>query len=231
MRARIPDLIACLVAAILLSAAPDARAAGPDLARMSGPELTAFTRAMPMGGELHIHLGGAIFAESEIRWAVEDGAEALAAEMAAHRVLVEINPTSNDVILGVRGRQHPYAWLRARGVPTALSTDDPGILRIDLSHEYARAAEEGASYTDLKTSARNAIAFSFLAGPPLWDDPGSYRRPGRACAKGLGHEQPPAGACADLLASSDRAREQWRLEYLLKRFETSRGDRQSSATR
>jgi adenosine deaminase len=119
----------------------------------------------------------------------ETGAEALAREMAAHGVLVEINLTSNDVILGVKGPDHPYAWLRAHGVPTALSTDDAAVLRIDLSHEYARAAEEGASYADLKASARNTIAFSFLAGDGLWLDPGDYRRPDPACASDLAGDE------------------------------------------
>ena len=152
----------------------------------------------------------------------EIGAEALAAEMAAKGVLVEINLTSNATILGVQGGEHPYAWLRARGVPVSLSTDDAGILRIDLSHEYARAAGEGASYQDLKRSARNALAFSFLAGEGLWRDPGLYRRPAKACAGQIGRDSPRPGPCADLIAHSDKAREQWRHERRLAEFEKPR---------
>lgn len=152
----------------------------------------------------------------------ETGAEDLAAEMAAKGVLVEVNLTSNHVILEVSGEHHPYAWLRERGVPVSLSTDDAGILRIDLSHEYGRAAREtGASYEDLKRSARNAIAFSFLAGEGLWADPGAYRRPHRACAGQIGDETPRPGRCAQLIAASDKAREQWRHERLLKAFEAA----------
>lgn len=152
----------------------------------------------------------------------EQGAEALAAEMAVGKVLVEVNLSSNESILGLKGSDHPYAWLRARGVPTALSTDDPGILRIDLSHEYARAAREGASYAELKASARNTLAFSFLKGRGLWRDPGAYRLPEPACARALGQERPPAGPCAELIAGSDKAREQWRLERLFRTFEARR---------
>jgi adenosine deaminase len=152
----------------------------------------------------------------------EDGAEALAAEAAAKGVMVEVNLSSNDAILEVRGKAHPVAWLRARGVPTSLSTDDAGLLRIDLSGEYARAAEEGAAYADLKRSARNAIAFSFLAGEGLWSDPGTYARPARACAGQLGAETPKPGPCAALVAASDKAREQWRHERLLTQFEAGR---------
>ena len=152
----------------------------------------------------------------------EEGAEALAAEMAAAGVLVEVNLTSNDVILGVRGKAHPYAWLRQRGVPVSLSTDDAGLLRIDLTHEYARAADEGASYADLRDSARNALAFSFLSGAGLWADPGTYRRPTGACAGQIGAAEPKPGPCADLVAGSDKAREQWRHEHRLKLFEAAR---------
>ena len=150
---------------------------------------------------------------------LETGAEALAAEMAAKGILVEVNLSSNAAILGVSGKAHPYAWLRRRGVPVSLSTDDAGILRIDLSHEYARAADEGATYADLKASARNAIAFSFLAGEGLWADPGAYRRPAKACAGQIGRAEPKPGPCAALIAASDKAREQWRHERLLAAFE------------
>nr|QQZ49093.1 hypothetical protein JKL49_18205 [Phenylobacterium glaciei] len=47
--------------------------AAPDVAKMTGGQLTAFARAMPKGGELHNHISGAIFAETLLAWAVEDG--------------------------------------------------------------------------------------------------------------------------------------------------------------
>lgn len=153
----------------------------------------------------------------------EAGARALAAEMASKGILVEVNLTSNAHILEVGKETHPYGWFRQTGVPVSLSTDDAGILRIDLSHEYARAVDYGASYTDLVTSARNAIAFSFLAGEGLWRDPGVYRKPVAACAGQLGQLAPRPGPCADLIASSDKAREQWRYEQLLRTFESQWG--------
>ena len=61
--------------------------------------------------------------------------------MADKGVLVEINPTSNAGILGVTGKHHPFATYRSYGVPVALSTDDEGVSRIDLTHEYVRAVE------------------------------------------------------------------------------------------
>lgn len=41
--------------------------------RTKPPELWAFLKDMPKGGDLHSHLSGAIYAESMIGWAAEDG--------------------------------------------------------------------------------------------------------------------------------------------------------------
>ncbi len=87
----------------------------------------------------------------------------LLSEMASKRIAVEINLTSNDVILGVKGREHPLPLYRTAGVPVALCTDDEGVSRIDLTHEYARAvAEFGLNYADLKNMARTSLRYSFL---------------------------------------------------------------------
>jgi len=72
----------------------------------------------------------------------EDDANALLHEMAEKHVMVEINLTSNDVILGVKGKDHPLASYRAAHVPVALSTDDEGVSRIDITNEYERAVLE-----------------------------------------------------------------------------------------
>ncbi len=84
-------------------------------------------------------------------------------EMAEKHILVEINLTSNDVILGIRGKDHPLPVYRAAHVPVGLSTDDEGVSRIDLTHEYQRAVEEfGLTYADLKSMAHASIEYSFL---------------------------------------------------------------------
>ena len=52
------------------------------------------------------------------------------------------------------------------GVPVVLSTDDPGVSRIDLTNEYFRAAREHRlGYRTLKSLARNALLYSFLTEP------------------------------------------------------------------
>jgi hypothetical protein len=88
---------------------------------------------------------------------------ALLADMRRRGVAVEINLTSNDVILGVRGNDHPLPAYLAAGVPVVLSTDDAGVARIDLTNEYFRAARDYAlGYEQLKAIARDALAHSFL---------------------------------------------------------------------
>jgi hypothetical protein len=62
-------------------------------------------------------------------------------EMADRNVLVEIALTSNDLILGVGGDDHPLPIYMKQGVPVALATDDEGVSRSDMTHEYLRAVE------------------------------------------------------------------------------------------
>jgi len=95
--------------------------------------------------------------------AFEDDMEGLLATMRRNGVAVEINLTSNDKILGVRGRDHPLPTYLAAGVPVVLSTDDAGISRIDLTNEYFRASRDyGLDYEALKTIARASLAHAFL---------------------------------------------------------------------
>jgi adenosine deaminase len=150
----------------------------------------------------------------------ENDPQALLKEMAAHHVMVEINLTSNDVILGINAPWHPLPIYRAAGVPFALSTDDEGVSRIDLTNEYTRAAMDfNLSYLDLKASARTSIEHSFLPGASLWQQPGSFAKVVSACAgQPLGAPK-PAAKCLSFLQASEKASEQWRLEDRFNRFE------------
>jgi hypothetical protein len=149
----------------------------------------------------------------------EDGAEDLLAEMARKPVMVEINLSSNDLILGVSGPNHPYAAYRAHGVPMALSTDDEGVSRIDLTHEYRRAVlTYGLGYAELKQLSRNGLSHAFVSGDSLWQH-ASRALPVKACgADTLGDSSPSAG-CAAFLRDSAKATLQWRLEADYQRFE------------
>ena len=150
----------------------------------------------------------------------EDDAAGLLKEMAQKHIMVEINLTSNDVILGVKGVDHPLAGYRAAHVPVALSTDDEGNSRIDLTHEYVKGAEEqGLGYVDLKEMARTSFEHAFLPGESLWAAQDDFTRRKAACAAAITAMSKPAAACAALLKSSEKAKEQWELERRFAEFE------------
>lgn len=153
----------------------------------------------------------------------EDKPYNLLKEMAIKHVMVEVNLTSNDVILNIKGDDHPFMLYRKYGVPVALSTDDEGVSRIDLTHEYVRAAMTyPLSYLDFKQIVRTGIEHSFLPGESLWQasTPEKLDQPISQCRGQLGNET-PTGACATLVHSSEKAQQQWELERRFHLFEAS----------
>lgn len=64
-----------VILSVAVAAVADERAAARKLEelRQSPLLLRRFLEAMPKGGDLHNHLSGAVYAESYLRWAVEDG--------------------------------------------------------------------------------------------------------------------------------------------------------------
>jgi len=151
----------------------------------------------------------------------EDKPYELLKEMAAKHVMVEINLTSNDVILNIKGDSHPFMLYRKYGVPVALSTDDEGVSRIDLTHEYVRAAVTyPLTYHDFKLMARTGIEHSFIPGASLWQSstPEKLDQPVPQCRGQLGRDT-PTGACATLIQSSEKAQQQWELEHRFHIFE------------
>ncbi|GAT80736.1 adenosine deaminase [Streptomyces sp. F-3] len=70
----------------------------------------------------------------------EDDWQQTARTTAARRIAVEVPFTSNAQILGGKGADHPFTVYRRYGVPVVLATDDPGVSRTGISHEYAYAA-------------------------------------------------------------------------------------------
>jgi len=147
---------------------------------------------------------------------------ALLQEMAKKRVLVEICLTSNDLILGIRGAQHPLAMYLKYGVPVALATDDEGVLRSDMTHEYLRAVQEqNLRYSDLKRMARNSLDYSFLPGASLWSDAASFRRAAECAGEDSATSADRvSNRCRAFLNGSERAQAEWRLEGSLARFES-----------
>ncbi|MEZ5874650.1 MAG: adenosine deaminase [Hyphomicrobiales bacterium] len=152
----------------------------------------------------------------------EDAPYDLMKRMADKGVLVEINLTSNDDILGIAGKHHPFPLYRAFNVPVALSTDDAGIERIDLTNEYVRAVETyGLSYEDLKELVRNGLEYGFLPGVSLWTNRGGYSEMVPDCAGDEPSAAPLSAACAGFLAGNEKAGQQWELERRFRRFEES----------
>jgi adenosine deaminase len=143
-------------------------------------------------------------------------------EMAAKHLMVEVNLTSNDVILGVRGQDHPLAAYRAAHVPFALSTDDEGVSRIDLTHEYVRAVtDQGLDYVALKRSARTSLEHAFLHGASLWAKPDEFTVRKAVCTATIGVTSQPAPVCKAFLDANEKAAEEWELERRFAGFEAA----------
>ncbi|MES4891098.1 adenosine deaminase [Streptomyces sp. NPDC096012] len=152
----------------------------------------------------------------------EDDWRRTARTMAARRVAVEVPLSSNAQILGVKGADHPFTTYRRYGVPVVLATDDPGVSRIDISHEYQYAAAAyGLRYPELKDLARASLEYGFLPGASLWQTVPTARgyHPVTACRAERPGLPVRGAACRHLLAGSAKARFEWRQEVAFAAFE------------
>jgi len=105
------------------------------------------------------------------------------------------------------------------GVPVALATDDEGVSRSDMTHEYLRAVETyGLSYSDLKRMGRASLEHSFIPGESLWSD-GRELRWAAACEGDKASGDRISEKCQKWIGASERARVQWRLERAFAEFE------------
>jgi hypothetical protein len=106
----------------------------------------------------------------------------------------------------------------------ALATDDEGVSRSDMTHEYVRAAETyHLTYADLKRLARQSLEHSFLAGNSLWSDKQPPGAQGYHAVTACASDGPGAGSvsagCQKFLDANDRAQVQWKLEREFAEFE------------
>ena len=146
--------------------------------------------------------------------------QGLLKEMVKKHVLVEINLSSNAAILGVTGANHPFPVYFAANVPVALSTDDEGVSRIDLTNEYVRAAlEYNLTYRNLKKLARNGMEYDFLPGASLWMRPDDYEVMAKPCESATAGGGSPSARCQAFLAANQKAAAQWELEKRFLKFE------------
>jgi adenosine deaminase len=160
------------------------------------PDLTFHIReAIEIAGARRIGHGVALAFERDM--------EGLIAEMRARPVVVEVNLTSTDLILGVRGKDHPLPAYLAAGVPVVLSSDDAGISRIDLTNEYMRAARDyGLGYRMLKAIARNALIHSFLDAGQKRDELARFDRSCAEFERSVASRQTPLQNAVTLLKAA-----------------------------
>lgn len=145
--------------------------------------------------------------------AYEDNADAILQRMHDKNIAVEINLTSNEKILGLSGKAHPLNYYLKHEVPVVLSTDDEGVLRTDLTHQYVKAViEHDLDYPAIKQINRNALTYSFLPGKSLWAN----------ASKGeliLACHDLHSKTCLDFIANNEKATLQRQLELKLQEFE------------
>ena len=152
--------------------------------------------------------------------AYEDDPLGLLREMSEKKVMVEICLTSNDGILGVRGKQHPLPLYLKFGVPVALATDDEGVSRSEITREFLKAAEDhGLGYLQLKAMARASLEYAFIEGASLWKDASRWI-PIAECETGRADKESPSGGCQRFLRGNEKARLQWALEKSFAGFES-----------
>lgn len=101
--------------------------------------------------------------------------EDLLKRLANRRIGIEMCPSSNDQIVGFRSQEddshkwplYPLREYLHRGLRVSINTDDPGISRTTLSHEYMKASEmsqNGLSMWNVYQLIRNGFQTAFL--PP-----------------------------------------------------------------
>ena len=87
-----------------------------------------------------------------------------------------------------------------------LSTDDEGVSRINLTHEYVRAVQTyGLGYLDLKQMARTSLEHSFLPGASLWHEQDKFARSVADCMADAPGAEKPSDGCAAFLKKSEKA--------------------------
>lgn len=158
----------------------------------------------------------------------EDNAVSLLKYMSEHEVLVEINLSSNFLILHTPVKDHPLLLYMKFNVPIVLSTDDPGISRTNLTNEYLLAVESfHLNYQELKNISRNGLHYSFLPGQRLWSDR-NYQLINPACKKDKFDDKEHTPSCQIFLNKNEKARMQWALEQSFVAFERQIAEKYST---
>ena len=149
----------------------------------------------------------------------EKDAPGLLAEMAQRHILVEDCVYSHELVRGMTGAENVLPIYLRAGVPVAIATDDEGIVRSELTWYFRRAVEGyQVNYPTLKQMVRASLEHAFVPGASLWVAMDKFTVV-PACAEDVANAAAPSKACSELLASSEKARLEWREEAAFSKFE------------
>ena len=163
-----------------------------------------------------IELGHAERVGHAVDVAYEDRPIELLKELAQKKVAIEVCLTSNEIVLGITGSEHPLPLFLRYGVPVVIATDHEGVARSYRGIEYQRAIEQYAlDYSEVKRMVRDSIEHSFLPGESLWDDLGKGTM--KHCAPP--GKDPKSQECGAFLGSNEKARYAYDLEQRFVEFE------------
>lgn len=153
----------------------------------------------------------------DIRW--EQDSAQLMRLMARRRIAVEVNLKSNEVLLGVQGRDSQFDAYRRAGVPMVLGSDDQGEFNSAITDDWLRAVtRQKATYPELITLARNSLEYSFAPGHSIWAStaPRPWRMVG-ACATSVPGVMRSA-ECTTYVNAGLKSHMQWDEEVRLRAF-------------
>ncbi|RAK70172.1 adenosine deaminase [Hymenobacter edaphi] len=85
-------------------------------------------------------------------------------------VVIEINLSSNEFILGVANDMHPVELYYKNGIPIVICTDDEGVLRSSITEQYVILAHRYKfTYDQIKELVINSIRRSFIKEDTIKD--------------------------------------------------------------
>lgn len=111
-----------------------------------------------------VYVAGANRIGHGVDMAYERNSRSLLQYMSRSKTAIEINLSSNEFILGVRDDAHPIQLYAENKVPIVISTDDPGVLRTNLTEQFVLLAMRYRQfrYADIRRFVLNSIEYSFI---------------------------------------------------------------------
>lgn len=182
--------------------------------------------------DLRFHIDQALFVANANRIghgsdiAYETNSHRILSYMARKHIPVEICLTSNKDILNLSGKSHPISIYEHYDVPIVLATDDQGILRTNISHEYFILVKSyHFTYPELKQIVRNSLTYSFLPGKSIWQNDYNHSGIVAECKGDVLGANLISPSCRNFLADNLKAAYQWNLENELRLFELKYSDK------